>query len=392
MPLVGITAPAVSDKVTSRPATTVSAPPRRVLHIVNGEHYAGAERVQDLLATRLPELGFEVTFACVKPDRFPALRQARQCPLYDTAMRHRFDLWPARELARLVRKEKYSLIHTHTPRTLLVGCVAAALARVSLVHHLHSPALADTTDRWRNRINSAAERFTVRRATAVIAVSESLADYAQRAGLARRRPHVIPNGVPVVDAPAARETPRERWTIGVVALFRPRKGLEVMLDALARLVQSGHDVQLRVIGNFETPAYERAIHKRAEQLGLYARIEWRGFQRNVAAELAALDLFVLPSLFGEGMPMVVLEAMAAGVPVVASNVAGASEVVRHGQDGLLVEPADVDGLAGAIGRFVSGQIDWQALRTSAYRRQIAQFSDQSMAHSVAEVYRTVLGD
>src|SRR5688500_554397 len=88
-----------------------TARPVRVLHVINGEHYAGAERVQDLLAATLPEVGFEVIFAAVKPDQFPLRRNCRTAPLHQTPMRSRLDLRPARALADIVRREGCSLIH-----------------------------------------------------------------------------------------------------------------------------------------------------------------------------------------------------------------------------------------------------------------------------------------
>ena len=94
----------------------------RVLHVVNGELYAGAERVQDLLAARLPEFGVEVAFACIKPDQVSRMRRHRKStPLVNLPMRSRFDLRPAWRLAKMVRQEHFDVIHTHTPRAALVG-------------------------------------------------------------------------------------------------------------------------------------------------------------------------------------------------------------------------------------------------------------------------------
>jgi glycosyltransferase involved in cell wall biosynthesis len=362
----------------------------RVMHVVNGEHYAGAERVQDLLALGLPSWGFEAGFACVKPERFPSARQSRETPLYELPMTRRWDLSPAVKLARLIRQYDYRLVHTHTPRAAFVGRAAALLSGVPVVHHLHSPTSVDSTHRVRNWLNAGAERLSLSRIAAVIAVSESLARYARRIGLAQERTFVVHNGVPTRGPLNARPTPEGKWTLGCVALFRPRKGLEVLLESLARLRAAGRDVTLRAVGSFETPEYEIQIRQLADHLKLAGAIEWRGFSSNVNAELERMDLFVLPSLFGEGLPMVILEAMAAGTPVIGTKVEGVPEAIRDGLDGLIAAPGDAEDLARAIGRVMQGEVDWQALRTSAHRRQAERFSDRSMAAGVAQVYRRVL--
>jgi len=362
----------------------------RVLHVVNGEHYAGAERVQDLLALGLPTEGFEVGFACVKPDRFPLLRRSRQSPLYTLPMRGRVDPAPAHRLARIIRDERFRLVHTHTPRAAFVGRLAAALAGVPVVHHLHSPTASDTTHRLRNLLSATTERLSLLGVAGVIAVSRSLEQYGRRLGIPPERLSVVCNGVPSRGALVPRATPVGEWTLGAVALFRPRKGLEVLLAALAELRAAGISVRLRAVGSFETPEYERQIKQLAQQLNVAAAIDWRGFRSEVNRELDRMDLFVLPSLFGEGLPMVILEAMAAGVPVIATRVEGVPEAVREGCDGLIVAPGDARELAANVARVIAGEVDWQAIRASGHARQAEHFSDRSMAAGVAQVYRRVL--
>jgi glycosyltransferase involved in cell wall biosynthesis len=201
---------------------------------------------------------------------------------------------------------------------------------------------------------------------------------------------VVPNGVPSGPELTARETPSGTWTLSMVALFRPRKGLEVLLHALAELRAQQVPVRLRAIGPFETPEYEATIRELVAELGLEDAIDWIGFTREVNRELAQTDLFVLPSLFGEGLPMVVLEAMAAGVPVIGTAIEGIPEAIRDGVDGLIAAPSDAASLASAIRRVIEGEVDWQALRASARLRQVALFSDHSMATGVAQVYRELL--
>ena len=378
-----------ADFGTSEPApagtTTI-----RVLHVINGEHYAGAERVQDLLALRLPEFGFDIDFACLKPGRFPLVRQSQNARLFNLAMQSRFDLQPVLAMARHLREGDYQLVHTHTPRAALVGRLASALAGVPLVHHVHSPTNRDTTHRWRNAVNTIAERVSLCRVARVIAVSHSLGWWARQQGYSRRQVAVVANGVPSAPALAVRSAPRHEWTLGMVALFRPRKGLEVLLEALAQLRAEGCLVRLRAVGGFETEAYRSQVLQHADRLHLNECIDWIGFTSQVSHELQQMDLFVLPSLFGEGLPMVVLEAMAAGVPVVASRVEGVPEVIRHECEGILVEPGNPQLLARSMARVILGETDWHTLRQAAYERQRQGFSDYSMAQGVAEVYRQLL--
>lgn len=386
MPPVPIVAGSSQAAMAPAKVTTV-----RVLHVINGEHFSGAERVQDLLARCLPAEGFEVGFACVKPGRFPTDRTTKT-PLFELPMRWRFDLRPAWKMARLIREHGYRILHAHTPRSALAAHVASRLTGVPLVYHVHSPTAQDTTHRWRNWVNDRTERLSLSRATRMITVSQSLGDRMRKAGYADARICVVPNGVPRLDRVLVRQIPSGKWTLGAVALFRPRKGMEVLLDSLAELRRAGWDVRLRAVGPFETREYETELKQRVERLGLQAHVLWTGFTRDVNAELDQMDLFVLPSLFGEGLPMVVLEAMAAGVPVVGTQVEGVPEAIRDGVDGVIAAPGDPDSLARAIRRILTGELSWAELRRTAQTRHAERFSDRSMAAGVAAVYRTILAD
>lgn len=372
----------------ARPSTAVETVP--VLHVINGEYYAGAERVQDLLAKRLPAAGFRVGFACVKLDLFDEMRQSRDAPLYDVPMWTRLDLRAAAKIAGIVRQDGYRLVHSHTVRTAMIGGLAASLAGVPMVYHAHSPASNDCTQRWTNRINGAIERLSLRRASRVIAVSRALAEHVASEGFDRARIRVVHNGVPAATGVLNRAMPCGVWTLGTVALFRPRKGIEVLLEAMAMLRRQGFPVHLRAVGTFVSSKYAAEIAARVKRLGLTEHVTWTGFARNVTDELLQMDLFVLPSLFGEGLPMVVLEAMTAGVPIVATRVSGIPEAICHGLDGVLVAPGDATELCRAIGAVVGGEYDWSALRASAIARHAREFSDHAMAAGVAAVYRELL--
>jgi len=305
-------------------------------------------------------------------------------------MRGRFDLRVVKLLIELVRCDGYELIHAHTPRTALVGRLAAHRLGVPFIYHVHSPAGRDSTRRLLNSVNALVEWATVRDADRLIAVSPSVRQYMIGRGVPAERVVYVPNGVPLAGHTFHRQPATGTWTLGAIALFRPRKGIEVLLEALATLRSRGENVRLRAVGGFETAGYESSIRALALRLGLRNAIDWIGFTRNVVRELAKIDLFVLPSLFGEGLPMVVLEAMAAGLPVVASRVEGVPDAVAHRQTGLLVDPGSVSQLASAIQEFISGGVDYMALSRGARRLHAESFSDEKMAAGVAAVYRDVL--
>lgn len=362
---------------------------RRVLHVINGEHYAGAERVQDLLALCLPESGYEVGFACLKTGKFPEQRKAKDITLYDLAMKSKFDLRAAKKLAQTAKIGGYDLLHAHTARSLLVTRIAAAMAKKPFVYHVHSPTSNDSTRKFTNQVNAMFEKLCLTGVSQMICVSESLGEHMRSKGFDPKLISVVPNGVPCHGELTPRETPTGTWTLGMIALFRPRKGTEVLLEALSTLRKEGLDVRLRAVGTFETPEYESKIHELAKQFGVEDAIDWTGFTSDVNAELGKMDIMVLPSLFGEGLPMVIIEAMAAGVPVVSTKVQGVPEVLKDGS-GLVAEPCCPKDLAACIRRIITGEEDWSSIRERAWQRQADRFSDRSMANGVAAVYDRLL--
>jgi glycosyltransferase involved in cell wall biosynthesis len=361
----------------------------RALHVINGEHYSGAERVQDLLALRLPEFAIQIGFAALKPGRFASVRRSQASPLWNLPMRSRWDWSVAKQLAQIVRDHDFDLLHAHTPRGALIAALASKRAGVPLVYHVHSPAGRDSTRRLQNWVNERLERWSLRGAEQLIAVSPSLRRLMIDTGFPAERVTCICNGVPASPMPPKRR-PQGAWTLGMIALFRPRKGTEVLLEALALLWARGCPVRMHAIGGFETPKYEAEIRALAQGRGVDPLIEWTGFTNDVAGELARTDVLVLPSLFGEGLPMVVLEAMAAGMPVVATGVEGVSEAVVDGVTGRLVPAGNAAALADAIEWISSGDADYEALGQAARRRHNERFSDRAMAEQVAGVYREIV--
>ncbi len=382
------------------PASGWTAPsaPKRVLHLINGEFYAGAERVQDLLGISLPSLGFDVGYLCVKPDRFARLRESKDAPLWEVPVRHPWHRAAIGRIARIVEQEGFELLHSHTPRSCWAALRVGRMTGVPVVHTIHDVSLGNPSGMARRLLN----RYTtgvLRRADFVTAVSPATLRIAERYRLGAQRV-LIRNGVPaagpLLEGPL-RESPLpegalpEEWIAGTVALLRPSKGIEVMIKALGRLRSGRRKVRLRIVGRFETRPYEREIHGLVDSLGVGDSIEFVGFTDDVPAELRRLDLFVLPSTGPEGLPMVMLEAMAHGLPIIGSDVAGISDVVRDGVDGRIFAAGDDQALAATIDEFIQGRTDWHRMRREAHRRQEKEFNAERMAAQTADVYRRLIG-
>lgn len=397
-----IPVPIVVDRQPSQPKPGLSletpAEPRRgpaqrltkVLQVVNGEHFSGAERVQQLLGRSLHQFGVEAEFACVKPGKFLehcglAPKQVASFP-----MKSRLDLTVVQKLVCKVRDEGFDLLHAHTPRSALVAALVASRVGLPWCYHVHSPTSRDSSRGLINRLNLWMERYSIRTCTKLLTVSRSLRREMLRLGVPRHRLVVVANGVPAIEPiDAQSRIHRSTWRLGIVALMRPRKGVEVALEAIRALRQSGTHVELELIGGFETPAYQAEILSSIERYHLSDAVRWTGFTTDIPKALHRLDALLLPSLFGEGMPMVVLEALAAAVPVVATRVEGTPEVIRHGVEGLLAEPRSAESLATQIAELIGDRQRWLQFSQAALNRHRKHFTDQEMCRRVAQVYREI---
>lgn len=361
----------------------------RVLHVINGEHYSEVERVQDLLAQCIPRFGFDVGFACVKANKFPHMRRATKTPLFQISMRSRIDVSAIGHLRRIIKEGGFDVLHAHTPRTLMLSSAAARWEKKPLVYHLHSPTSRDAKQWIRGWVNAAVETFSMGNCARLITVSHSLRRHMQYLGFEHERITVVPNGVPIATQPRSAIPPQGKWTLGTVSLFRPGEGTEVLLDTLSRLRSAGHDVRFRAVGSFESTMYERQLRDQTDRLKLNQAVKWVGSTEDVGAELQLMDLFVQPNLFDEELPLVLLEAMAAGVPPIGTTADGVPEAIQSGLNGLVAKP-DAQDLARVIATVLKGEIDWSHLHRNAIARHGEEFSDLSMARGVADVYRSVL--
>jgi len=373
----------------------------RVLHLINGEHFGGVSRVLLNYATapnRAAEVTVGIFFAGPVEGRF----RAAGIPTARVRMRGRLDVGAARSVLRLVRETKADIIHTHTVRTTLVARVARILGGPPVVTHIHSPAFHETTHALRNAIVGGGDRVLARWTDRFVPVSRALADGLRRSGIPADRISLVFNGIPVPAPPDRRARDEARrdlglaasdQVVGMVANFRPRKGAEDLIGAIARLTAARPDLHLLLVGeSFRDGGadYGEQLEAAIRARGVESRVHLTGFRSDVARVMGALDLFVLPSLFGEGLPMVLLEAMAAEVASIATRVDGNDEVIEDHRTGLLVPPGDEGALAEAIASLLDDPARRTELAQMGRRSVVERFSVERMTAGIDAAYAAVL--
>jgi glycosyltransferase involved in cell wall biosynthesis len=284
-------------------------------------------------------------------------------------------------LTRRLRELRPDLVHTNSLKAALYGGLAGRAARVPVVWHVHDRISEDYLPRTAVRLVRGAARWLP---DAVVANSA-----ATRAtlGPAAASAHVVWS--PVDLTPATR-VHSGQFTVGVVGRLAPWKGQDVFLRAFAEAFPAG-PARAVLVGAalFGEEDYAKDLRRMAERLGIADRVEFRCFREDVAAELARLDVLVHSSVVPEPFGQVVVEGMAAGLPVVAAAGGGPAEVVRDEVDGLLYRPGDAGALAAALRRLAADD----ALRARLAAAGLAgadRFRPGVAAERIRAVYRDVV--
>jgi len=372
-------------------ATTLAEPKTqkriKVLHVVNGEYYAGAEKVQDLLALHSRQFGIDSGFACVRGNQFPLKRECQNAPLETHNLAHPWHFNSIKSIVKMVETGDYDLLHAHTPRSGWAALSAGKLSGRPVAYTVHDMFLGQKSGVLRTAFN----RYSIRRlqhADFVTTVSPETTQLAEQLGLGKSR-RMILNGVPA--APNFnRQPPGKTWTLGSVGLIRPCKGIEVLIESIAILKKRNCPIRATIVGTFYTESYQQEIMQLVAKNGLTADIEFPGFTTDVPAHLKNFDLFAMPSVEPEGLPMVLLEAMAHGLPMIGSDVPGVRDAITHDSDGYIFPNKNPEALANTVQNFITGKINWLRLSKNAKSRHHEQFSAERMAQEFSEVYHNLV--
>lgn len=365
----------------------------RILHINSARTFAGGERHTADLANALQRRGHEV-YAAVAPQS-TLVGELKRLPaqnIFELPLRNALDVQSAIELARRVRERGIEIIHAHVARDYLLAVLASKRSNAPLVLTRHLERPLKSLHRW-----------TLSRVARVIAVSEAV----ERALLEQKifpaeKIRRIPNGVDVTrferraqsfnaESFRRRQGIKGRHLVGITGELREHKGQEDFIRAAQTVARELADVEFVIAGEDTSPRQEYRMHleQLAGELGLQSRVHFTGWLTDVAELLPALDVFVSSSRV-EPFGLVMVEAMAAGVPVVATATGGAREIVEDGVTGKLVPVGDADALAVGVIALLKDEPKRLGMGEQARVRAQERFSLERMVAETEALYREVL--
>ncbi|GAA2283077.1 hypothetical protein GCM10010145_64990 [Streptomyces ruber] len=372
--------------------------PGHLLFVSDSLDLGGAERALLGLACALCGEGHRVTVACSRGGGLCAAAEAAGVevrPLGTDLVKRRVDAAYALRVRQLLHELRPDLVHTH----MYASTAATVLARLHreadhmAARHVEVPHVVTEHSEatWRGPAARAFSRWAYGRCDAFIAVSSAIRERLVHAdGVPGRRVTVIPNALPVPaheDLAPLRHRPDDgHQYVGVVARLQWEKGVHVLLRAAELLARTRPRIRFVVVGDGPDRA---ALGGTAAALRLDDQVIFIGAQPTAAAVIPSFDVLAVPSL-SEGTPLVVLEAMAGGTPVVASRVGGIPDQVRHGREALLVAPGDPGELAAGIARLLDDRALSTRLAAAARTRATTQFDPARHLARTLAVYRAAL--
>lgn len=358
----------------------------KIVHVETGRHFYGGAQQVIWLQQGLVERGAECLLVCPPGSAISA--KAKELGLEFTELRcgGDHDLIFALRLRALLQSRKPDLVHCHGRRGAdFLGGLAAGMAGVPAV-------LSRRVD---NPESATMAKLRYRGFQSVIAISSHIANLLEQNGLDPAIVEVIRDAVDVdgMDPAPARSLLQQHFdiapdaiAIAVVAQLIARKGHRFLLDVLPGLLSDHAGIKVVFFGQGEKEADLRAL---AKKLGLSAAVHFAGFRDDLDSYLGAFDLLVHPAE-REGMGVAMLKAAAAGLPVVAFDIAGAKEAVVHGVTGVLVEPGNLAGLQRAIEVLIEDREIRHELGQAGRRRMRDEFSVAAMVESHLELYERIL--
>jgi glycosyltransferase involved in cell wall biosynthesis len=350
----------------------------------------GGERIALKLAALLPRYGYRASILTFSAHPESAALQSPPCPIYLLPLKRTYDLAALRaalEFRRFLKQQRIQIVHTFFESSdIWAGFVTKTMSKAKLVWARRDMGIL------RSRKHHIAYRLMAGAPDEVFAVSEQVRRHAIEVDrIDAARVQTIYNGLNRADWDAASRPAKNpgEFLVTTVGNIRRVKGHDVFIRAAATIVQQFPKVSFSIAGDVLEPDYFRELQTLVQDLDLVNHVRFDGGVTNLRQHLRAADIFVLPSR-SEGFSNAIIEAMAASLPVVATDVGGNAEAVEDGITGLLVPPEDPDALSAAVLRLLSDPFQAKAMGAAGRSLVAEKFTTEAMMNQIAGAYRSLL--
>jgi glycosyltransferase involved in cell wall biosynthesis len=378
----------------------------RILQVAYKSEISGGERVLLNLSKNLRSRGHHLLVACPSYGPLVDILRKEGVEVKIIPIRKTYDLMAAFRLRNFILQEGVQVLHTHGMLVNIVGRIASmmvpALISISTVHltrELAAGGRAENILQWlKGKYYRALDNLTATFNDRVIAVSESVKQDLISQGVSQERIVVIRNGIEFdhhqnpLDGRNQRERKKgelgigNRPVIGTITRFSKQKDVQTFLYAVSNVAKEYSNVQCLIVGDGDG---RKELEDLCHRLGLNGNVTFLGYRKDAREILDIFDIFVLSSLW-EGLPLVVLEAMAASKPVVATRVSGTAEAVVDGETGTLVPLRDSERLAESIRGLLRDQRLSQKMGEAGKQRVGRYFRVERMVDETERLYMDLI--
>jgi glycosyltransferase involved in cell wall biosynthesis len=360
---------------------------KKVLHVITDTNIGGAGRYLLNLLVHSDPARYELAVAC--PGGGELIKEIRNLSVKVFELEggeRSFSLQHLKALRRIISQEGFDIVHTHASFS---GRVAGKLAGKRVVFTRHGVGMVRKDPAYKFATLASTRIFT----DAVISVSRAVKVSLIEMGTPAKMIKTIHNGIDLTGydhvVPTLRKKysiPPEEKIIGTVARLVPEKGCEFGIKAMPLILEKHPNARLVIVGE---GFLRQSLEELSRKLGIADKVMFLGYQRNVEELIADFDVFMMPSLT-EGLSLALLEVMALGKPVVATEVGGNPEVIRSGINGILVPSKDERALAQEVAKLLSSPKEARELGIKARETVVNNFNAELMASRTLDVYDEIL--
>jgi len=360
----------------------------KVLQIITGLEAGGAERLTLSIAVRIAKMNYDSRICALYGEGALANEKKNaDVKIIKLRKKHKVNPFIILDIYKIIKENKPDIIHTHLIHATLYGRIAAILAGVRIIFTTEH-----NTSNWKKKyfLINLLYRLTAKSNKKIFAISEAVKQSMINIGkIDSSKIEVLYNGIELaqfrnqlLNVPI-KDHEYKQPVIGTVGRLDIRKGHKYLLDAAVEILKHYPEATFLIIGDGDQ---EKNLKQQVTSLGLSHRnIKFLGFQKNVVNYLRLMNIFVLPSL-EEGLGLAILEAMAAGIPVVATAVGGITEIVKHGETGVLVEPKNSNVLAEAILQILNNPVQADSFCEQGKKLVEKKFHVDLMVKNIANFY------